>query len=64
MAGAPGRLASLSCCCRGTASLRLMPLPRPCVPQGMLRESQQASERLQKEYNALSEKVGRGGCTA
>ncbi len=31
--------------------------PRCCWVQGLLRESQQASERLQKEYNALSEKV-------
>lgn len=34
--------------------------PSGCCAQGMLRESQQASERLQKEYNALSEKVGSG----
>ena len=28
-------------------------------PQGLLRESQQANERLQKEYNGLAEKVAR-----
>ena len=31
----------------------------PCTAQGLLRESQQANERLQKEYSGLAEKVGR-----
>lgn len=34
------------------------PAPRP-PPQGLLRESQQASERLQKECGALAERAAR-----
>ena len=33
--------------------------PVPATAQGLLRESQQANERLQKEYSGLAEKVGR-----
>ena len=34
-------------------------LPRPPAVQALLRESQLAGERLQKEYNALAEKAAR-----
>lgn len=36
-----------------------MRMPPVLTLQGLLRESQQANERLQKEYNALTDKVQR-----
>ena len=41
-----------------TTRFHAAPAPAP-PPQGLLRESQQANERLQKEYSGLAEKVGR-----